>query len=84
MVIIKLYWYIRALLRVGVFNKEPTAEEISGWIILSRLVREPRVPEKFRCSECGLWAWRLGRTQVCDRYPCYIKSKMRRKVEVIP
>ena len=83
MKVVKLYWWIRALLRFGVFNKEPSVEEISGWIFITRLVTgSPRTPEKFRCGQCGRWAWRLGRTTVCDRYGCYVASKMGKRAEV--
>jgi hypothetical protein len=80
----RLYWYIRALFRFGVFNLEPGPKEQMGWLsITQRLTGEPRALESFVCRECGRRAWRIGRSEICDRYGCYVAFKMRKKVEVV-
>lgn len=81
---LKWYWYIRALLRFGVFNDKPSTGEYTAWLYLTHIfTRETRTLQEFNCRICGRKSWRIGTTDVCDNYGCYVESKMRRKVEVV-
>ncbi len=82
--IVKAYWYVRAFLRVGVFNDKPTVGEYTAWLYITHIfTRETHTLEEFKCRECGRTAWRIGSSDVCDNYGCYVKSKTHKKVEVV-